>query len=590
VGESLIPDNYNYSYSDGCQDFVQLVPSSNLQLKSGMHSSLQMAAYTSGDGISTLRFNNNAMEMMRVERGRQPMGQSVGSFSLTVPGSARIAPVCPPICNTTSSLNVLASNSSTLKIAGGVGGSTRLLLDGSSSVLRLRQVQSSSFMFEHRDLTMSLTHRHDAAVIASTLSRPDRTAQTMLEVSQSRVTLTGEATSDILNISDSSVLGSTAGDPMAFRGSLALTSIVAIPRPQIVNATYNISVTDPVSQVCVDQNMTRFGMGNCTAILDYIGRSGKTCLSTLTNIGIPGSLAQFCPMTCVSCPDKSTSSQTILFLPRQSSSSDDPVFISPEVLTSVSATSALTDVGSVASGSIVQGFGSISTSTPVATVGQGYITAAGVITVAGPLIAQDSIYLGGQVIQFLSFSSVAARGAFSGYVELSASRSKLALISGSDKRTTLRGNFDAAITESTEPTCPFYLNADGSICVLGQRDIVIPDILPSIRKSLLVISHNYGSVNDVNQVYMAGTCGEIESHPGQLVQAGHASYLSVYNSLVTTSSIVLAQISNPGVGGIILLHAVTTMTMNGGFTVAVRNIDPVNTMLTTYKVSYVVFV
>jgi hypothetical protein len=557
-----------------------------------MHSSLQMAAYTSGDGISTLRFNNNAMEMMRVERGRQPMGQSVGSFSLTVPGSAQIAPVCPPICNTTSSLNVLASNSSTLKIAGGLGGSAHLLLAGSSSVLRLRQVRGFSFMFEHRGLTMSLTHRHDAANvagIASALLRPDRTAQTMLEVSHSTVTLTGEATSDILNISDSSVLGSVTGDPISFRGSLALTSIVAIPRPQIANATYNISVTDPVSQVCVDQNMTRFGMGNCTAILDYIGRSGKTCLSTLNNIGIQGSLAQFCPVTCVSCPDKSTSSQTILFLPRASSSSDDSVFMSSEVLTSVGTKSDLTDVGSVASGSIVQGFGSISTNASIATIGQGQITAAGVFTVAGPLIAQDSVYLGGQVIQFLSFSSVAALGSFSEDVELSASRSKLVLISGADKRTTLRGIFDAAITESTEPTCPLYLNADGSICVLGQRDIVIPDTFPSIRKSLLVISHNYGSVNDVNQVYVAGTSGEIESHPGQLVQAGHASYLSVYNSLVTTSSIVLAQISNPGVGGVLVLHAVTTMTVNGGFTVAVRNVDPVNSMLTTYKVSYVIF-
>jgi hypothetical protein len=63
----------------------------------------------------------------------------------------------------------------------------------------------------------------------------------------------------------------------------------------------------------------------------------------------------------------------------------------------------------------------------------------------------------------------------------------------------------------------------------------------------------------------------------------------VYNSLVTTSSIVLAQISNPGVGGVLVLHAVTTMTVNGGFTVAVRNVDPVNSMLTTYKVSYVIF-
>ena len=67
------------------------------------------------------------------------------------------------------------------------------------------------------------------------------------------------------------------------------------------------------------------------------------------------------------------------------------------------------------------------------------------------------------------------------------------------------------------------------------------------------------------------------------------SFISVYNSLVKTTSIVLAQVSNTGVGGTVVVQAVTVMTVDGGFTITVRNIDPDNDMTTTFKVSYVLF-
>ena len=106
----------------------------------------------------------------------------------------------------------------------------------------------------------------------------------------------------------------------------------------------------------------------------------------------------------------------------------------------------------------------------------------------------------------------------------------------------------------------------------------------------MIIHYIYGSVNEVNQVHMHGsTSGEIESHPDNAIAPGRVGYLSVYNNLVKTTSIVLAQVANPGVGGIVVVQAVTMMSVDGGFTITVRNVDNVNAMQTTYTVSYVIF-
>ena len=119
---------------------------------------------------------------------------------------------------------------------------------------------------------------------------------------------------------------------------------------------------------------------------------------------------------------------------------------------------------------------------------------------------------------------------------------------------------------------------------------MIPDTNVSVSTELMVVHYIFGATNEVNQVYMEGsTSGEIQSHPDNRIVADGVSYLSVYNTLVTTSSIVLAQVANPGVGGIVAVQAVTLMTVDGGFTVTVRNLDRVNDMQTTYTVSYIVF-
>jgi len=260
------------------------------------------------------------------------------------------------------------------------------------------------------------------------------------------------------------------------------------------------------------------------------------------------------------------------------------------VLTSVSASSILTQVGALVGGSIVEGFGSITTNQDISTTSGGQILAAGTLSASGPVEIRGNSYLGGVIIEYYSFSSIAPLGVFTENLGIVSTQAKLVSLSGGDKTTSLRGVFDPTILESVEPTCPSYLNADGTVCVRGQRDIVIPDMQPDDEnKEVMVIHYDYGVVNEVNQVYMSGTSGEIESHPDQLIRAGRASFISVYNTLVKTTSIVLAQVSNTGVGGVVVVHAVTMMTVDGGFTITVRNIDLENDMTTTYKVSYVLF-
>ena len=349
-------------------------------------------------------------------------------------------------------------------------------------------------------------------------------------------------------------------------------------------------MTDPPLIPCADQDVTQYNLGDCQATLAYVSLAGRGCFSNLVSYGIPQLLSELCPVTCNTCPDASASSHTIQFLPTVNNNPIANSENAKKILTSTSASSLLTQVDTLTSGSIVEGFGSIRTTEDIITTSGGRITAAGTLTVSGSVDIRGDSYLGGQIIEFYSFSSVAPLGVFTQSVGIDSSQAKLVSLSGGDKTTSLRGTFDPAILESVEPTCPSYLNADGTVCVRGQRDIVIPDVLPDdTNKELMVIHYDYGIVNEVNIVYMSGTSGEIESHPDQLIRAGRSSYISVYNTLVKTTSIVLAQVSNTGVGGIVAVQAVTMMTVDGGFTITVRNIDPDNDMTTTYKVSYVLF-
>merc|ERR1719181_1425568 len=62
------------------------------------------------------------------------------------------------------------------------------------------------------------------------------------------------------------------------------------------------------------------------------------------------------------------------------------------VLTNTSAFSTLTAVGALSAGSIVPGFGSITTSNNIETVGAGTITSGGAFTALGDFVANGDVY------------------------------------------------------------------------------------------------------------------------------------------------------------------------------------------------------
>ena len=519
------------------------------------------------------------------------------NFHLRVAGSAAIGPQCPPNCDANSSLQVLSPNSTSMNIASQDGDARMMVASqgGSGAVMHLRRAGESVFTLQHVGTHIELVH-HTAAFADSVVSPPypevdvPDDASALLEVSNTGVRLTGTVSSMNLDASASSTLGDGIEDPTLLIGHLSNLNVVVKPTWQVSNNTYNLTMTDPPLIPCADQDVTQYNLGDCQATLAYVSLAGRGCFSNLVSYGIPQLLSELCPVTCNTCPDASASSHTIQFLPTVNNNPIANSENAKKILTSTSASSLLTQVDTLTSGSIVEGFGSIRTTEDIITTSGGRITAAGTLTVSGSVDIRGDSYLGGQIIEFYSFSSVAPLGVFTQSVGIDSSQAKLVSLSGGDKTTSLRGTFDPAILESVEPTCPSYLNADGTVCVRGQRDIVIPDVLPDdTNKELMVIHYDYGIVNEVNIVYMSGTSGEIESHPDQLIRAGRSSYISVYNTLVKTTSIVLAQVSNTGVGGIVAVQAVTMMTVDGGFTITVRNIDPDNDMTTTYKVSYVLF-
>ena len=586
----------NFTFSDSCNDYAQRTPRSILKLVSGSSPAFQLDAYTTQSATSSLLFKSSTRELMYIESSSN---LSTGSaFHLHVAGNAAIGAQCPPNCNASSLLQVLGPNSTSMNIVAGIGDSTLTVASsqGASSVIHLRQAGGSVFSLQHVGTHIELGH-HTTAFPAGVTSPPypavdvPASASALMEVSNVGVKLTGAVSSRNLEVSASSTLGADADDPTLITGSLTNLDLLVKPTWQLNNHTYNLTMTDPPLMPCIDEDVTQYNMGDCAATLAYISQAGLTCSSNLNGYGIAQLLSVLCPFTCNTCPSAAASSRTMQFLP---SVNNNPIASgsgnAAKVLTSVSASSILTQVGTLVGGTIVEGFGSITTDQDITTTSGGQILAAGALSASGTVEIRGDSFLGGVIIQFFSFSSIAPLGVFTEDLGIVSDQAKLVSLSGGDKTTSLRGVFDPAILESVEPTCPSYLNADGTVCIRGQRDIVVPDMQPDLtNKEVMVIHYDYGVVNIVNQVYMTGTSGEIESHPDQLVLAGRASYISVYNTLVKTTSIVLAQVSNTGVGGVVVVHAVTMMTVDGGFTITVRNIDPINDMTTTYKVSYILF-
>ena len=414
--------------------------------------------------------------------------------------------------------------------------------------------------------------------------------QSLLELNTDGVSLSGKVDCVNLEVSGSVTLGNDRGDATDVKGSIAQTELLVFPYPRSSNNTYNLTLVDPSEFPCTDGDISMYGGGqNCSAVYAGLIGAGKDCQSNLAASGFPSELAALCKVSCDACPGRETFSKIIMFLPsvnnNPTADPDEPV----KILTSASKFSILTEVGSLTKGSITVGFGSIDIEADVTTVGGGQLAAAGTMTVNGLTQVRGDSYLGGAIIAYYSFSSVAAYGTFTEEVPASEATKVVLLSEASvDKSSSIKSQFDPNIVEVT---CPFGMyNADGSPCEEGQRIITIPDSTEDTEKQVMIIHYIYGSVNEVNQVHMHGsTSGEIESHPDNAIAPGRVGYLSVYNNLVKTTSIVLAQVANPGVGGIVVVQAVTMMSVDGGFTITVRNVDNVNAMQTTYTVSYVIF-
>ena len=70
---------------------------------------------------------------------------------------------------------------------------------------------------------------------------------------------------------------------------------------------------------------------------------------------------------------------------------------------------------------------------------------------------------------------------------------------------------------------------------------------------------------------------------------GDAVFINMNNNQLTTDSIVVATISEFGSGGIVVVHAVTIMTMTDGSCVfSIKNIGQ-DSMVGHFKIAFVIF-
>lgn len=261
------------------------------------------------------------------------------------------------------------------------------------------------------------------------------------------------------------------------------------------------------------------------------------------------------------------------------------------VLTRLSTQSTLTEVATLTQGSIVAGFGSIVTDETINTTclvpstrsSCGEIIASGNLTVQSLTSTQGTTYLGSALIT----TAIQPVGEFTDDVEVDAGNSLIIQSSINQKTTAISGHFDPM--SGATPS--------------GTRVITVPDVFRDLScscnglcsptedcgpGSALVLYRAEVQADEVGSAYLDATTGVIESFI-TLMNPGDAVFINMNNNQLTTESIVVATISEFGSGGIVVVHAVTIMTMTDGSCVfSIKNIGQ-DSMVGHFKIAFVIF-
>jgi len=263
------------------------------------------------------------------------------------------------------------------------------------------------------------------------------------------------------------------------------------------------------------------------------------------------------------------------------------------ILTALSTSSSLTEVATLTQGSIVSGFGSISTEQTINTTclistGSlcGEIISSGNMTVQSLTSTQQSTLLGSAVVT----TSIEPVGTFAANVEVEQGNALRIQSAINLKTTAVSGQFD-----------PLSLASP-----IGDREIVLPDIYRDLTPECvcdgvcegnpplqcgpgyaLVLHREEVTADEVGGAYIDATAGVIQSFI-TLLNPGDLAFISMHNSQLTTDSIVIATISEFGSGGVVVVHAVTIMEQTDGVCViTIRNIGQ-DSMVGNFKVSFVI--
>eukprot|EP01048_Picozoa_sp_COSAG05_P004384 COSAG05_NODE_233_length_13251_cov_30.223920_1_plen_2428_part_00 len=235
------------------------------------------------------------------------------------------------------------------------------------------------------------------------------------------------------------------------------------------------------------------------------------------------------------------------------------------VLTNTSAFSTLTAVGALSAGSIVPGFGSITTANNIETVGSGTITSGGAFTALGDFIANGDVYLGDDATD-----QIVVRGTVVSDITFAPNKGLSFENTDGDKSTTITAAFNPTTVDSPP----------------GERVVTIPDV--PTGGTLHVVTKGVGQVSNTFQINMDVTAGVIENYDPSL-GAGVEESLFLDNDLIKATSIVVATIADFGSGGHIFVFSVKVNAGGGGCTFIMRNIHPTIPMQSTYKVAFAVF-
>ena len=230
------------------------------------------------------------------------------------------------------------------------------------------------------------------------------------------------------------------------------------------------------------------------------------------------------------------------------------------VLTTASSFSNLLAAGELSSGAIARGFGSISTSSDIRTIGAAAtITAAGTVTSQSNFLANGNILIGNEAADGVSFRGVVQES----FRFLAEKGVRFHAENGgapSGKTTWLKAAFDAASQT-------------------GERFIIVPDV--HMGGALHVVSNtgDPAQISNVNQVSMDTTAGKIIAPIDLALLPMDDVTFHLVNRRIKADSVVIAMVSddqNIGLanGAWIKVTAVKVNNNGGGCAIVVHNVHP----------------